>query len=144
MITSIKPIKESALDANNGPIVNNPKMLPANASPHICLFIDIMPPSIVKIERKKPTDPQITNKSLIDSAEKVIGPYSEDIDSNSGTMVVSIRETFIDASPTHIRTERAPAIIIRMPAMSGFEILFEDCWNGSCPMVETGIWLFSS
>jgi hypothetical protein len=72
-------------------------------------------------------DPHIINNSLMDSSENATNPYSEDIDSNSGRIVDPIRETSIDASPIHIRTERTPEIINRIPAIFGIEILLEFC-----------------
>ena len=53
-------MRDIMLPRKNGPIVNNPSMPPAIASPHVFRFTATMPPASVITERMHPIIPQVS------------------------------------------------------------------------------------
>jgi len=106
------------LPSNTGPIVNKPRIPPTTARPHAFRFTETIPPARVTIERIHPMIPQVVR---IDCS------CSTEIGESAGSTLWSIEESSARADD-QVNNPSNPAMIKKIPAMSGLEIGLLCCW----------------
>ena len=108
----MSPMRERILPSNIGPIVKRPRIPPITASPHAFLLIATIPPARVNIDRAAPMIPQMERNDCICSA--VMG--------DSGGRTFWIIVTSSANAEAQVKRPRSPAMIKKIPAMSGLEL----------------------
>lgn len=107
------------------PTVNKPRMPPTIASPHAFRCTATMPPTSVKIERAHPIIPQVSKIDWsIDWSCSIEKGESGGSTIVEGSSIEGSNAKIIDQN----KIPSNPAIIKKIPAISGFELGWVGCW----------------
>lgn len=117
--TMMRPMREIMLPSSIGPMVKSPRMPPMTASPHDFRLMATIPPTRVKIDSTAPIIPQVVRNDW--SCSAVMG------DSAGSTFwIIDMSSANAEA---HVSNPKRPAMIKKIPAMSGLELGCFGCWG---------------